>query len=142
MTQSVWCVLVALAAHRVGLYIILEGAPQCQSSVGCKTGRKLSCVCNLQLACLTWPATVSVYCQCSRLFPRAAFLFACSLSVFIFGLHLVCLSARRTSIAASSTCWTSIPHGRAQQSKNGDTTAFNVQSRIFRKKRFGFRPFF
>lgn len=133
--------LVALAAHRMGLYIILEAAPQCQSSVGCKTGCKLSCVCNLPLACLTWPATASVYCGCSRLFPRASFLFACSLSVFIFGLHLVCLSSCRTSIAASSTCWTSIPRGWAQQSKNGDTTAFPVQSRIFRKKTFGFRSF-
>lgn len=41
-------------------------------------------------------------------FPPAGFLFACSLSVFIYGLHLARLSACCSPAAVLSSCWISI----------------------------------
>lgn len=73
--------------------------------------------------CLVWLGCVL---QVQPSFTPAGFLFACSLSVFIYGLHLARLSACCSPAAVLSSCWTSI--------SLGDTLWSNCENDVFSHK--------
>lgn len=93
--------------HPLGSCFSFAAALQFQSGGDCKIWWKWCCSGSL---CLVWLGCVL---QVQPSSTPAGFLFACSLSVFIYGLHLARLSACRSPTAALSSCWTSISLGEA-----------------------------